>query len=552
MSLIAGFLDRYLWFVIAGGAIVAALIAFNYYYSQGLTLVYADGIAKLNNGRRIFDNPENNFSLVQSGSIWLPAQSLLVAITTWISLDFYQTGIPGTIWSMASFVLATVLLYQLVVTVTKSRLGGIAAGIISVSNLNHLYFATTPMTESLIIACFVLVVYCLVRYEQDMSDRWLRRSALALAFSCFVRYEMWFMTIVAIGCIALTLSLKRVDRNRLICDVSTLFFVPGLAILGWLIYQRAVFGSFFYFSSSKYSAHAIDVIGANKSFVVHEPVIAIDQYFTAVRYNVPLSILFIGTCGLAVFLSRCLVRRERVLAPMYLIGIPVFFIISLTLGQNAIDMRLGKGLDYNIRYGTAVLPLVAFGVGYFVAMLARCRFSAGMGMVLNRAGKVAAVGLVAVVVLVTAPLMAAARENTAVLGDAAAQRSPAMEEFAAVLDLAWDGKGGRDVSSEPALLETLMGIGNPAGGGRILADGFGVLNTVQLLARVSLRYFVTDSSPVLYEEALTDPRKHHIEWIIIREGDVLDRYFESDSERLTSFVKVFENDFGRLYYFVPE
>ena len=389
-----------LWLFIAAGAGLLALRSFAYFYSRGLTLAFGDGITKLNNARRVFDNPTGGVSLAQLGSIWLPAQSALTSLTVWISLDYYRSGIPGSIWSMVSFVAAVTLAYGLVVSLTRSKIGGLAASAVMASNLNFLYLATTPMAEALLIASETLCAVTLIQYEKTLSDQWLRRAALSLGFACMVRYEMWFMTMCAVGIVGMALARKRVGWEKWICDMSILFFVPAMLIVAWLVYQRAVLGDFLYFTHSQYSARAIDVVGANKLFAEHNLPVAVSEYAAAVQWNFLPLVLAGGATGIAFYVIRLVIGREKALTPAFLFGIPAFFIVSLYMGQNAIDVQRGTLYSLNIRYGTTILPLIALGNGYLISMVSRVRLGGKRGRASANVGPVLATMALAAIVAV--------------------------------------------------------------------------------------------------------------------------------------------------------
>lgn len=490
---------------------------FRLYYLSGKTIDYGDGITKLNNARRVFDNPFHRFSLAQLGTIWLPGMSALEGLTAWID-PLYRTGLSGSIWSMLAFLATALLLYETVLLMTGSRIAGIAAALVAITNLNVIYFGTTPMTEMLLMLVESLCCLSLIRLERaPQNEAALFLAALCLGASTLVRYETWFFVVVSAPIMAVSLARRGVTGWELINRLAVLFTIPVLLIVSWMvIWEWQIMHDTIYFSNSRYSARAIDVIGAHNTFAVRNLSMSVREYVLAVRANVPAVVLGAAVVGAVVYIARALARRATPIAAGYLLGVPLFFVVSVYAGQNAIAIRPGTLASLNIRYGTTVVPLVAVAVGCLVAVLARFRP--------RRVAWTGRAVAIAVAVVIVGAQLAEWRQpmhGTAVLADVAAQASPDAEVFAGWLGQHYDY-------------------------GPILAESFGSINGVQFNAGIPLGRYVTETSPGLWRLALRHPETQ-VEWVLARPGDLVATTVVPTPAFQHNFVLVYRNEFGSIY-----
>ncbi len=502
-------------------AAVASLLVIGYYVfyaAAGKTVLYGDGLTKLNNARRAFDNPVQAISLAQWGSIWLVGDTALISSLAWIN-PLYRSGLAGSIWSMLAFVVMVVVIYDLTLQVTnRSATAGVAAVLVAALNINVVYFATTPMTEPIIMAVEVVGAWALVRLGKDASSlKWLLIASMTLGAASLVRYEMWTYTFISV--VPMGLALWAGDRRfwywltRMAVLYATPLFVMAFWIVGW---EWALFGDPLYFSNSRYSAHAIDVVGAGKTFAVGNIHESVRQYILAVRWNIPTAVLLVAILGAAIAIKRLVIDRQwHLLGLAYLAAPVVFFPMSLYFGQNAIDIKPGTLFSLNIRYGTTITPCVAVLVG--IAVATSIHLCARHHVAIRRT--LAVTILVGLMVIQGQQLRQP--DAAAVLHDTAAQESTAMRDYTAWLKQHYDY-------------------------GRILAESFGPLNGVQYHAGIDLSNYITESYPDLWTSTMRDP-SGRVEWVLVRDGDTIDTQLVTTPEFQQNFREVFSNHFGRIY-----
>src|SRR5438309_3107295 len=100
--------------VVATVATAVSLLSFLYFFSNGMTNVYGDGVAHLNIARKVVDSPDSSLwqRYIQIGSPWLPLQTVLMlplVADDWM----WRTGAAGSAVSMVSLVVAAIFLYLL-------------------------------------------------------------------------------------------------------------------------------------------------------------------------------------------------------------------------------------------------------------------------------------------------------------------------------------------------------------------------------------------------------------------------------------------------------
>jgi len=92
--------DQWLKWILGAG-IVVSILSFIYFFQQGITTDFYDAGARMLITRRVVDSPTPG--LAQLGAVWLPLTH--IAALPFIGIDWmYQTGIAGSLVSMASFV----------------------------------------------------------------------------------------------------------------------------------------------------------------------------------------------------------------------------------------------------------------------------------------------------------------------------------------------------------------------------------------------------------------------------------------------------------------
>jgi hypothetical protein len=347
-------------------ASVVSVSAFLYFFANGMTNVYGDGIAHVNIARKVVDSPDNSIRqrYIQIGSPWLPLQTL--AMLPLVTNDWmWRTGAAGSLVSMIFFVIAAVSLYLLARSFYgteevpwRETLPALSAAIF-ILNPSVLYMQSTPMSEVVFMGALVAAVYLLQRWVNHQTGRRLAIAAVGMTVATLARYEAWPVAVVSILIVALTSHGTSTARIR---NSAVFAAIVALGPLYWLWHNWEIYGNALEFLSGPNSARGIAFqnrinFAWSKIFVGH-PMLDVLTIAAATAVCAGPLLFVLGAAGFA----RSLVRKRRTLlehSPVVLLLLPfLFHAFSLYRGEIQVFPLSAFGL-LNIRYGLPHLLAVA-------------------------------------------------------------------------------------------------------------------------------------------------------------------------------------------------
>jgi len=366
---------------VAALAACVSVVAFLITYRSGAVLLYGDAVAHINIARRVFDS--RTPGLLQLGTVWLPLPHLLMmplVASNWA----WQTGVGGSLPSMAAYVFSVVGLFRLVRGALRnsarqpshaSAVAMFAAAIYGL-NPNLLYLQSTAMTEPLYLALFIWTVVYFAEFVQELrangwtssAKRSLWKCGAVLAGACLTRYDGWFLA-ATVGALVLSIA-WRADGGRAWRAISVFVLLAGAAPALWFAYNAIVYGNALEFANGPYSAQAIERRTAVPGFPPHpgtHNLRAAGLYFLkSTEFSVAEGTWQRAWVLLALLGAGFIAFADRRLAPLLLLLIPIpFYMLSVAYGGVPIFTPSWWPFSYyNIRYGIQLLP--AFAV--FVAL----------------------------------------------------------------------------------------------------------------------------------------------------------------------------------------
>lgn len=342
-------------------ALAISIAAWVVSYRAGYVLTYNDGASHLNIGRRILDNYTPGFA--QIGTVWLPLPHILTFFLAWN--DFmWHTALAGSIISMIAYIICVVFTYKLLTELTEKRIAGWVGAAVMALNPNLLYLQTTPMTESLLLATFVLSAFFFYRYLKHGSILYLIFTGVSVMCSTLIRYDGWFLFMALLALIPLwgflNGTLKKAEG-----EMFLFASIGGLGIGLWVLWNWMIFGEPLYFIYGPYSAYAQQRVLSSVGQLPTENNIynALFYYFWSVIDNN--GWLLILSSIFALLLTPFLVARKYWPVVLVVLTPFAFNVIALYAGQSAMNVLqapVNPGL-FNIRYGVMMLPAVAFLLG---------------------------------------------------------------------------------------------------------------------------------------------------------------------------------------------
>jgi Dolichyl-phosphate-mannose-protein mannosyltransferase len=332
-----------------------------YVNHSGWTLYYGDAEAHLNIARRIVDSRRPGYD--QIGTVWLPVPHLLML--AFVRNDrLWRSGLAGAIPSSACFVCAGVFLYAAMRRGTQSSAAALATLGLFAFNPNLLYLQATPMTEPVVLAGLMALLYCTVAFRETQSYGAVIGAGLAAIAASLARYEGWFV-IPFVALYFLT-----VGRKRRIGATLLFSCVAVLGPLYWLAHNWWLYANPLEFYDGPYSAMSIyhRALAQNMSTYRgdHDWRAALVYYSAAALLCIGGTAVIIAIAGLAGAL------RKRVFWPILFAALPpAFYIWSMHSGGTPIFVpSLWPFTSYNLRYSLASLPLIAIAGGCLVLVVA--------------------------------------------------------------------------------------------------------------------------------------------------------------------------------------
>ena len=352
--------------VVAIVAMVLSLSSFVYFFANGMTNVYGDGVAHVNIARKVVDSPDDSLwqRYIQIGSPWLPLQTL--SMLPFVANDWmWRTGFAGSIVSMVSFIIAGLSLFLLARNFYRNEKGAWSKALpalsaaIFVFNPSALYLQSTPMSELLFIATLVAAVYLLRRWVNGQTAGRLAVAAIAMAMATLARYEAWPGAVLSILIVYLTSRGNWKDKIKR----SALFAaIVGAGPGYWFWHNWAIYGNALEFLTGPNSARGIALQNRinfdwSAIFVGHA---WLDLWTIAAATAVCAGpfVLLLSAIG---FTRSLIAERNSLLqhSPLILLILPFFFhAFSLYRGEIQIIPLSALGL-LNVRYGLPHLLSVA-------------------------------------------------------------------------------------------------------------------------------------------------------------------------------------------------
>jgi hypothetical protein len=370
MRKIKDFLDKHLITLLTLISLGLFVGSFIFYFHQHETLLYGDGKSRLLIARRVFDSLTPG--LAQFGAVWPPFPQTLFLLSAWNDFLFYS-GLSGSMVSIIFGSLTVYFLSKMVLDITKSKIITAAAALVVMLNPSFLYMVTTPMTEVIFIGLFVTSAYFVWRWSITEKIVYLPLSGLVLIAATLTRYDGWFLAVLS----TFLISAVAFFRHRSFAEMHGHFFlfttVAFSGIIGWLIYNRIIYGNFFIFAleaSPAGNQSMTGLLGVSVAASTGNIIYSTFNYFSAVILNVGILSL------IAIFLAPLLIvvkNKFKLLVPIFILFTPIWFNIgSLYLGQSALlaDNSQNPAL-FNTRFGLAIVPLVAVSYALLASLSRR-------------------------------------------------------------------------------------------------------------------------------------------------------------------------------------
>jgi len=332
-------------------------LATAYVNHSGWTLYYGDAEAHLDIARRIVDSRKPGYD--QIGTVWLLLPHLLML--PFVKNDqLWRSGLAGAIPSSACFVCAGAFLFAAMRRATHSSAAAFASVGLLAFNPNLLYLQATPMTETVVLAGLMALLYFTVLFRETQSLTAVIGAGIASLAASLGRYEGWF--VIPFVAVYFLIAAR---KNRL--GAAALFSaIAALGPLYWLAHNLWIYSNPLEFFNGYYAPMSIYHRALAQNMMPypgdHDWRAAVRYYLMAVRLCVGWSAAAIGVVGLAAAFAR------RLFWPvLFTVLPPLFYLWSMHSGNAPIYVpTLWPFSYYNTRYALTALPLLAIGAAGLV------------------------------------------------------------------------------------------------------------------------------------------------------------------------------------------
>lgn len=223
-----------------------------YIYNIGLTKALVDQNSHLNISRQITDSLTPGMSQI---GLWPPLLHVLMSPASMID-NLFQTGLAAAATLIPILAMAAVMLYRLIRLLVPGVSPALLGVALFVVNPYILYYASTPMTETLFIATLIGVAYFTASWFKSDRLTHLMYASLFVVAASLARFE-GFILIPLIALIAFFhLRGKGKRREEIEAILVLLGAIVAIGIFYTLAYGWTFAGDPLAFMNNAWSASA--------------------------------------------------------------------------------------------------------------------------------------------------------------------------------------------------------------------------------------------------------------------------------------------------------
>ena len=368
LNTVENFLRRNVVILLAGLLTCISIFTYAIYLNNGMGLSYNDARSHLDIGRRVVEGLKPG--LAQLGSVWLPLNHVLMIPLVWNDWAWHS-GFAGAFWNMLSYVGTGLLVYKYLEKIKVGMVGRLFGVFIFASNLNILYLQSTAMTEPLLLFTMMAGCYYLMLWMTEDKLEDLIKSSFWIMLSTLVRYDGWFLLLVAAFLVALHTLFKKGYQTAE--GVLLLFLtLSAFGVVLWFGWNLAIFKDPLYFAFGPYSAHAqqMQMLAAGALPTKGNPFLSLQIYLYSMIYNSVATVAIGGIIASIILWCDNKLQKGVRLATTALWA-PFFFnIVALIFGFSVIFIQgISGNTWFNVRYGVMLMPSLAIFLGYLVHKL---------------------------------------------------------------------------------------------------------------------------------------------------------------------------------------
>ena len=361
---------------------IASIVSLWYFFQNHQILLIVDTYSHALIARRLLDNLTPG--VAQLGGIWLPLPHLLLLPFIWNDY-LWRTGLAGSFVSMPCYVTSALYLFLAARRITHNSPASFAGTLLFILNPNILYLQSTPMSELVLAAAFVVAVYYFLAWAQEDKLKYLIWAAAATFLATLARYDAWLLLPVFLFLIAAIGKLNHLPRAHIEGNLLAFGSLGVLGIVLWLLWCWVIFGDPLYFQHSLYSSQGQQqsLIRLHVLFTYHNLWQSLRTFALDSMLNVGAIAFVLAAVAVVIFYLRRRITPDMLAASAFLVPF-AFYVVSLYTGQAALFVpgaspsfahAAGNLTNYNARYGAQMVAPAAFFLATLVARWPRGRIN---------------------------------------------------------------------------------------------------------------------------------------------------------------------------------
>ncbi|NBD73545.1 hypothetical protein GVX82_00700 [Patescibacteria group bacterium] len=341
----------------------------------GVHLAMVDQFSHLAIARQITDSMTPGLSQL---GFWPPLVHILMAPFAAIG-PLFTSGIAAPLALVPILALSAVYLFRLLLLLGVHRPIAMAAVAAYVLNPYVLYYAVTPMSDTLFMALLIIATYYLARWwltDELFALMWMGAAG---ALASLARFEGFFLIAFAGLSVLLRLFLKRAPLVKMEAAAHLYGLVAGLGVVFILAYGITFAGDPLEFMNNEWGAYAQQ--RSQILYAEHDLPAALTYLLSASEVMVGGALVVVGTVA-AIAVLLCARRARALIASVVLLLLSPFIFDLFALFQGSAVIYLPElppfnGAYFNERYGLYWLVFLITMPALAATMLYRRVRSAG-------------------------------------------------------------------------------------------------------------------------------------------------------------------------------
>jgi hypothetical protein len=287
---------------------------------------------------------------------WLPLPYLVV-IPFCLSETLYQSGLAASIPNMILYLVIVFFITKTNFLITRKPLSALFLSLAITLNPNIIYLSTSAMSELSVLSTMAGFFYYFIKCIKEEKPDYLLKASIFLMLSTLSRYEAW--PIVFLFAIFIFRYRFKYKLNNF--QFFKLILISFSGIILWIIFQKAVNGSWFYFLNAEFFSTTWQSKFSSSGDVTKFNLLHSLQLFVVSYWNIFGISAFILL--LTPFIFRLKLKQMNFLL-LFILFIPIFNFIGIFSGLTEMSM---SGLNY--RYVILAVISINAILAYIITLI---------------------------------------------------------------------------------------------------------------------------------------------------------------------------------------